>query len=276
MLLALLGVQLLALSLVPGFKESGMSLTSDPQSSVNPFIFLTLILIVTGFVLLMIRFEIIFFHKLLMLIGVLALSFFVFNHFFISELAIALSVILTILNHFFPKWYLLDFTGVILGSSGAAILGISFGIIPAIILLILTAIYDGLAVYKTGHMKVLAEGVSDLNLPNLLVIPENKDFKLSSSDELKGESVDGQGAGAFFLGLGDLMIPTVLVTSSANFLKPQLSIPLITNYFVLGSMLGSLVGLGVLLFYIRDKGLEAGLPFINGGAILGFLLAYLI
>ncbi len=45
-----------------------------------------------------------------------------------------------------------------MGAGAAALFGISFGLLPAILLLSVLAVYDAISVYGTEHMLDLAEG----------------------------------------------------------------------------------------------------------------------
>src|SRR5206468_12217210 len=71
----------------------------------------------------------------------------------------------------FPEWYVVDTIGFVTAAGVTAILGISFGAIPAILLLVALAFYDAWAVYRTKHMITLADELTSQRLPILLVIP---------------------------------------------------------------------------------------------------------
>jgi presenilin-like A22 family membrane protease len=75
------------------------------------------------------------------------------------------------------------------------------------------------------------------------------------------------------LGLGDVIIPTILVISA--YLQPLNSGPSITAFPVLGTMLGTYLGFIILMTALSDR-MHAGLPFLNGGAILGFFLGCIL
>ncbi|MDZ7850918.1 MAG: presenilin family intramembrane aspartyl protease PSH [Halodesulfurarchaeum sp.] len=75
---------------------------------------------------------------------------------------------------------------------------------------------------------------------------------------------------AFFIGLGDVVIPTILVVSAATFLEMPTVLGL--EYAALGAMIGTLLGLLALLYFVTKGRPHAGLPLLNGGAILGYLL----
>jgi presenilin-like A22 family membrane protease len=189
-------------------------------------------------------------------------------------LTIILSVGLTVLLYKFPEWYVIDITGVILGAGSASIFGISLDIIPTLLLLVVLLIYDYIAVYQTKHMVALAEGVMDLRLPILLVIPKHWKYSFLS------EKFDKEDREAFFMGLGDAVMPTLLVVS-ANFFVTNTafySFPLIgkMNLPAIGGILGTFLGFAVLMTFVMKGKPQAGLPFLNGGVILGYVVGSLI
>jgi presenilin-like A22 family membrane protease len=48
----------------------------------------------------------------------------------------------------------------------------------------------------------------------------------------------------------------------------------LVNLPALGAIIGSLAGLGVLLYFVNSGKPQAGLPPLNGGTILGFLIGW--
>jgi presenilin-like A22 family membrane protease len=86
---------------------------------------------------------------------------------------------------------------------------------------------------------------------------------------------------AFFIGLGDAVIPTVLVASAAFFLPssltPSLGVPGLPALTLpaLTAMVGTFAGLFTLLWMVLKGRPHAGLPLLNGGAIGGYLLGAL-
>jgi presenilin-like A22 family membrane protease len=73
--------------------------------------------------------------------------------------------------------------------------------------------------------------------------------------------------------MGDLIMPSIRVVSANVFLKGWRLLGII-NLPALGAIIGSLVGLGVLLSYVASGKPQAGLPPLNGGTILGFLVGW--
>ncbi|MWV64441.1 hypothetical protein GRS48_06330 [Halorubrum sp. JWXQ-INN 858] len=314
-------VQIGALALVPEFAASGYQPVEDPQNPTNSLLYIVAILVMTGLMLLAFRYE---FDRAvrLLIVGVSAwLSWYVFAA-LVSPVAAtvpALAVAVGLLVH--PEWYVIDTAGVLMGAGAAGLFGISFGLLPALILLSFLAVYDAISVYGTEHMLSLAEGVMDLNIPVVLVIPLSLSYSLLDDDfggaagvhedgegedggEEDGGEEDGESRGsdpddadgavadgddevtedkdrvddptrdAFFIGLGDAVIPAVLVASAATFSPAAaLAVPFIElNLPALLAMVGTVAGLLVLMSWVMKGRAHAGLPLLNGGAIGGYLL----
>ncbi len=168
---------------------------------------------------------------------------------------IVITIALTVLLYIYPEWYILDATGLVIGGGAAAMFGISLDILPVILLMILLAIYDAISVYKTKHMVSLAESIVDMRLPILFVLPRKRNFSIVKNSDM-GE--------AFFMGLGDAIIPSMLVVSA--FVNYTSAAP------ALGAALGTLAGYAVLSRIAGRGKPHAGLPFLNSGAIIGFVI----
>ncbi|MFC7073231.1 presenilin family intramembrane aspartyl protease PSH [Halovenus rubra] len=84
---------------------------------------------------------------------------------------------------------------------------------------------------------------------------------------------------ALFIGLGDAVIPTVLVASAAFFIDtgPEVSLGVASASLpAVTAMGGILTGLVVLLWLVLKGRAHAGLPLLNGGAIAGYLIGALL
>jgi presenilin-like A22 family membrane protease len=163
----------------------------------------------------------------------------------------------------------IDTLGVLIAAGVASIFGVSLEIVPVVILLVLLAVYDAISVYKTKHMITLAEGVIDLKTPILFVIPKRRDY--SFIREGIGKLEEGGERAAFIMGMGDLIMPSILVVSANVFLKGYRVLGFV-NLPALGAIIGSLAGLLVLLYFVSSGRPQAGLPPLNGGTIIGFAL----
>ena len=278
--LLLLAVEIGALLISLPVQASGIVAFQDPSSIANPIIFVAILLVFTGFLLILIKFDL---KKIIA--AVIGISiFFTFAYIFaalvyaaigITDLAniivLVLSVLATVLLYKYPEWYVIDVLGVLIGAGVASIFGVSLDIIPVLILLILLAAYDAIAVYRTKHMITLAEGVVDMKTPILFVIPKRRDY--SFIREGIGKLADGGERAAFIIGMGDMIMPSILVVSANVFLKGYRVFGVI-NLPALGAIIGSLCGLVVLLYFVNSGRPQAGLPPLNGGTILGFLAGW--
>jgi presenilin-like A22 family membrane protease len=196
---------------------------------------------------------------------------------FVVSLIIASS--LTLLVHKYPEWYVVDSVGLVMAIGATIILGVTFAILPAIVLLIVLGIYDAVSVYKTKHMISLADSVIDLNLPVLLVIPKKWGYSFrEKKPRLKEQLESGTEREAMFMGLGDIVIPSLLIVSALSFLPSgQSGIGIANNLLVgIGTMIGILVGFSILMRFVMKGNPQAGLPLLNSGAILGYLITYIL
>ena len=162
------------------------------------------------------------------------------------------------------EWYVTDAAGVIMISGAAGILGILLRPEIAITLLVVFAVYDYIAVYKTKHMVTLARAAVDNQFPLMFMLPSSKNLKMK---DLTFENRGDQSI--IMLGFGDMAIPEILIVSSFIY-NPSHSI-----LFAVLTLAGAIGALIFLFFSSRGKP-APGLPFINTGAIIGFLVAFSI
>ena len=274
----------------------------------------------------------------------------------VPVLALGGSLGLGLALYAYPEWYVIDTAGVVMGIGAAGLFGVNFGILPAVVLLSVLAVYDAVSVYGTEHMLTLASGVMDMQVPVVFVVPLSLSYSFLDADppgsvdsddedtdpapaaeqgtdtddpaegdigKLPDEELSGLTAAelaeldpetvadldpetvdaldketvdaldeetrealraarpdreALFIGLGDAIIPTVLVSSAAFFLDTDpvvhlLGIP--ATLPALTAMAGTLLGLAGLLWLVTRGRAHAGLPLLNGGAIGGYLLGAL-
>ena len=309
-------VQLGALALVEPFDAADRQAVEDPDDPTVSVIFFFVILLATGLMLAAFKYDA---QRLIrgLIIGVsVMLAWFVFAEVLpalvtvgavgVLPVAAALGVGIALLAY--PEWYVIDTAGVLMGAGAAGLFGISFGLLPAILFLAVLAVYDAISVYKTRHMLSLAEGVMDLKIPVVLIVPTSLSYSYLASGSTDGvieddsnetaseatpaETTDG-GSGeamanadadpeeferdALFIGLGDAVIPTILVASAAYFLDAgTIDVPGVAlNVPALGAMLGTLAGLLILMYMVLQGRPHAGLPLLNGGAITGYLVGAL-
>jgi len=266
-------VQVLALFLSTPMEVSGMQAFEDPTQVSNSIYYIIMILAFTLFVLLAIKKNMKWVISFTIYLAIISTIYYVVLALFVlipslSEFAsiasVVLSIVITVLLYKYPEWYVVDIVGVCIAAGVSALIGISLSVVPVIVLLVLLAIYDAISVYKTKHMVDMAEGIMDLKLPIMFVIPKHLKYSFLKEDFKKGEKHE-----AFFMGLGDAVMPTLLVVSANVFMTSNF-------YPVLGAILGTLIGHAVLSIQVMKGNPQAGLPFLNSGVILGFLAGVLI
>jgi presenilin-like A22 family membrane protease len=164
-----------------------------------------------------------------------------------------------------------------MGAGVLSLIGISLSILPILLFLILLAVYDAISVYKTKHMLTLAESVVESKLPILLVFPQKMGYKYEEEKDLMDKSRPRE---ALFMGLGDVIIPGTLVVSASTFLAGRDGLDILgvqPQYIVvITSLIGLLIGYSALMYFVLKGKPQAGLPLLNSGTIIGFLIGELI
>lgn len=279
------------------FKDMNIHSFSNPNSVWNSIFYIAILLIVTGIMLLTAKFKMERFIKYFIIIGLALSILFVLYPFllfyypyvysfpigFPVDLDFIISTIITVflmsLLVLYPEWYVLDVVGFVAASGMIAILGISFGILPAFILLVALAIYDAISVYKTKHMIALAGIVSDLKVPAMVIVPKESSYSyMDDNKPLKDKLDSHEERESLLMGLGDIVIPGIMAVSAFSFL-PTTSIYLYipSNLWVaIITIIGSVTGFSILMLVSRSGNPQAGLPFLNGGAISAFLISMLL
>jgi presenilin-like A22 family membrane protease len=337
-------IQLGALALLDPYVAADAQPVEDPSNASNVAYFFAVILVATGAMLAAIKFGLERFIRGFVLLSCGWISWLVLDTILASLgadsagagtgatllewLAFVVPFVaagaLVVALFVYPEWYVIDAAGVLLGAGAAGLFGLAFTPRLTIVFLVVLAVYDAVSVYGTEHMLTLAEGVSDLNVPVLLVVPTTGSFSLLSdegpstiqgdddsespentvatasehdgitdteaadsddrreTDELQTtESADEHAEGpgdrnAIYIGLGDAVMPTILVVSAAYFLRdtaPLFDVPVLAiNLPALTALIGTLIGLCGLLWMVLKGRAHAGLPMLNGGAIGGYLI----
>ncbi|TLZ65232.1 MAG: hypothetical protein E6K12_10380 [Methanobacteriota archaeon] len=291
--------QIAAIALSPIFAGAGFQAFQRPEDVTNTVIYLIMILAFTAVILGLVRYKRQNLAKYVIMASIfITLAFVLLLPLFYAldyatggtadgvllgnvatVLAFAVAAGLVYLLVKFPEWYVVDAIGMVTAAGVTAILGISFGTLPAILLLIALAFYDAWAVYRTKHMITLADELTSQRLPILLVIPKKAGYSFRQQKSLKEQVASGEEREAMFVGLGDLIIPGILAVSSFTFSSAtgRSFLGLLPNASIaFGTVLGSLVGFIVLMRYVLKGNPQAGLPLLNGGALLGFVLSSLL
>jgi presenilin-like A22 family membrane protease len=151
---------------------------------------------------------------------------------FLPELAFMFAVQLVALKLLFPKNIFFRNVAAIVAVAGVgALIGVSLGVVPVLIFLILLSVYDFIAVFKTKHMVRLAKGISGRNLAFTVALPSKKH--------------------QFELGTGDLVMPLVFAVSVMKTSQP-LGFP---GFVVPAAMVlvASFIGLLLTINYVRTR-----------------------
>ncbi len=185
--------------------------------------------------------------------------------------AVVLNVIIVALLYRYPEWYVIDISGMITAVGAVAMLGISLTILIVVVLLIVMAAYDAISVYKTKHMIDLADTLIELKLPILFVVPKTLKYSLiEETKSLKEKLKDGEKRDAFFMGVGDIVIPGILAVAAFH------TIPEYGFLIGLSVLAGTLVGFAVLMSFVIKGKPQAGLPFLCPGAIIGYVISSIL
>jgi presenilin-like A22 family membrane protease len=268
-------IHFFALLLVWPFDSAGMQAFEQTDDPLNLVYIFVILLVLTAVILLIAKFWKKQLIQFIILGAIGYTAFWVFRPIIqmilpwhISMIISAtLAIILIIALYKYPEWYVIDLCGIIVGAGAIAIFGISLGIFLVIILLIGLAIYDAISVYKTKHMIDLADTVMDLKLPVLLVIPKIKKYSLiKETKRLKEQIKEGEERDAFFMGLGDIVMPGILVAASFRFIENGLPV-------AISVIIGTLVGFAILMIFVLKGKPQAGLPCLGGGAIAGYIIS---
>ena len=286
MLFFVIAVQLLALAVTPAISAGESRVFQDPASASNPVVYMLLILAFTALLLLAMKLKKGWIVSGFIQLSIAASIYYLLAAFMSPLLALLPTAGVLLLLHYYPEWYVIDAFGIVVCAGISSLFGISMTVLPTILLLLILAVYDAISVYKTRHMVSLAEGVIKMKAPLLFVVPKSRSysfrkdqFSSSGAEESRAGESQAEGSrasgsqsggkrGAYFLGLGDAIIPTILVISANTSLPAGGFFGV--NFPAIGAMLGTYLGFLLLMTTSRDRP-QAGLPFLNSGVILGFL-----
>lgn len=234
-------VQVLAIIVASKFWVQDVILIESGDHPAASFMLFGLVLLATLIVLVLIKLKLS--HLLYYFteyVGLFVLCFLissVFINMYVSLLLAGVAVVLRYYSHHFKR-----VSVIILAVGISALLGVSLGILPIIVFLVLLSVYDVLAVRKTKHMQVIAEDVYQRGGSQI--------FTFDTKEE------------TFVLGAADIILPSTLVVS-AYF-----------NHTVVEAVFASVFALVGLLLATRQQEAPA-LPYASLG-IVGFVIGRLI
>jgi len=113
-----------------------------------------------------------------------------------SPATVAVGLLAGVVLLLYPEWYVIDIAAVVIGAAVIPMIGLGFGPLPIVVLLVAWAGYDAYSVYVSGHMQELASGLGELKLPFVYVVPRSLSYSMIDDDfDLGLEDEDNAGGG---------------------------------------------------------------------------------
>jgi len=243
-----------------GYLDSGVAepMFENPQEISNAVFVFVYILIVTLIILIVVKYK----KKLLTAFEAFAVFFasallfellIPYTLFEYISIGMIIAAVLTYYKIRYPS-YLSQNIALICALSGAgAVIGVSFGVFPIMIFMLMLSVYDMLSVFWTKHMVYLAKAITERPMAFTAALPcKTKNIKHT-----------------FQLGGGDLAIPLMF---SASILRFYGLVP------ALVAIAGALIALTLLFSTVLRKPGKAlpALPPISAGAMVGFAIGLLL
>ena len=176
-------------------QEVHVDLVNANKEDVSNSLFLfAQILVFTGILLLGIKFmKRAWLLRLLETFAILGSSLIVFSA-VIPDLAFLLTFLLLALKNFLSEnFFIKNIVSIIAVTGVGSLLGVSLGVVPVVVFIVLLAVYDLIAVFVTKHMMTMAKPMIEKNLAFTVTMPTAKHV--------------------YQLGTGDLVIPLVFASS---------------------------------------------------------------
>jgi len=249
-------IQLVALVMGANFASANISIVQNPADVSNSIYFFATVIIMAVVLLAVLKF---YKGKLLFLLLEILMEFSavqIFLSLFTNDgvsFAVAIIAVAARLKFDWFKQPLLLFTTAVVGG----LIGASLNLLPALVLALLLAGYDIVAVFYTKHMVTLAKGLGDRSTAFTMKVREGK-HKLE-------------------LGTGDIVIPAMLASAANSTGKQILVGNLIFTLPGIAAAAFSIIGMYVMLTYImKHRGYWPALPPLVVSSAIGIGLAMLI
>jgi presenilin-like A22 family membrane protease len=204
----------------------------DINNPINAFYLFGIILTMTIIILIIIKFRR---QKkglfIIELLAIFATSTIVFGVFYpTNDSVVLLATLLLIIARYTNKEnkWIKNFVSAIAIIGAGSLIGISFGVFPIFLFIIILSIYDFIAVFKTKHMVSIGKAVTKNNFAFTITFPTKKH--------------------TFELGNGDLVIP--LITSSSVLANGFFSNNLLVALLLL---IGSFIGIAFSIYSVSKK-----------------------
>jgi presenilin-like A22 family membrane protease len=258
-------------------------LTGRPElEAQDSFTFIVImILIGTGLLLLLIKFQLFKIWKawfFLAVMGALSISFSVLTDRFPNgeTIAIGIGFILAYLKLYRPNIFIHNFTEVFMYAGITILMSPLFTVYWMIMLLIVISIYDAIAVWKSKHMITLAKAQADKKMFAGLLIPYSKPnikdnvpskpkIHIKIPKSLKQEEIKSA-----ILGGGDIAFPLLFAGSVMTELIQSGLSKEIAFFQALLVSLAAGIALFILLIKSKKDKFYPAMPFISLGCFVGY------
>jgi len=248
---------------------------ADPNNVAIPFYYLIAAVLLTVFIIWMIRRNMdrvleriwmvltvfLLFTSLVILIELFVGTIFVM-------LALPLAISLAYILFKTKKWYLQMMCAIMLAVVMVGTFGASITPLVAIVFLTIFAVYDYISVYVTKSMQKIISPFKDSVIPIFIQMPlEGKKFDSQNNPIKRTWRI---------VGLGDIIIPGFLIASTVHLPRDSMYFLTTNTWLGLFIMLGSIIGISTCLLFVDRKGTQAGLPFLNTSAISAYVIGYVL
>ena len=257
------------------FKELAIGERPPLEENTSYLSIITAVLIGTIFLLLLIKLNWIWVWKIWFLLAVILSLTIALGVYVSKEIAFIAALIFGIWKIFKPNFWVHNLTELFVYGGLAVIFVPVLNIFSISILLILIAIYDAYAVWKSKHMITLAKSQTKAKIFAGLFIPYQLKKKKSQDQQKTSHqgsaknktSIAAKGIRTAVLGGGDIGFPLIF----AGVVLKELGLwqSLIIPPF-------ALLGLALLLYYGDEKKFYPAMPFIGAGCFLGLGVVYVL
>ena len=225
------------------------------------------ILIGTGLLFLLMRYNLTFVWKLWFLLAATAALIIAGSAFLQKEVAIILGLIFGAWKTFKPNVLVHNFTELFIYGGLAAIFVPLFNLWSVIILLIFISAYDAYAVWKSKHMIALAKSQAKAHIFAGLMIPYKIGTGIGKAVKKPAKGMKAGKVRTAILGGGDIGFPLIFagVVLKEFGLWQSLIIPF-----------GALLGLAVLLWKGDENKFYPAMPFISAGCFIALGIVWAI
>jgi presenilin-like A22 family membrane protease len=242
--------QFFGLFVIQRFLRVGLPYGLEPpevEEEVVPWYIISVILLITFFVLIFQRLRIKFLLKLWFTLAITICISISLSAFIEEWVAFLVALMLVSFRLKEKELYIHNLTELLCYGGAAAIFAPIFNVTAMLIILAIISLYDIIAVWVTKHMVTLAKTQQEIGVFSGLVIRYKDEFAI--------------------LGGGDIVFPLLFASTVL------LEISVIAGIFV---VYGAVLGLLTLALIGERKKYYPALPFITSFAVLSFVIGYLL